>query len=662
MNSRSAARAEHRARKRSAQPGPAANPVAKGPIRAFASKPSARWSAFAFLATLCAWRIAAFTPQPLDSPQTLRPMLHGWFAAFVDRYSTLDAAAGDWTMYCFIAMLIPAALALSHLRWPGRGPAWLHSKWLFLASVAALLIVCRLPILLLPEMNPDETQFIVSANKLFHDPVFFRSVDCGTVGPLDVFPLMLPAALGFSPDYASSRALALAIIFLNACFLYRAFAQFVRDDVARIAILPAAGAFAVLRVPDLIHYSSEHVPTLLATIGLYLCARVLMTPRRYSRGLFLLGMATAAAFFAKMQAVPILLAAAAVLVAYVHCSGNAKPPWKPSAMFAAGLAPLGMLNAVVCAATGVWRDFWITYIAGNVHYADSSVASTFRPSAENAGGTALAHLLAFGAYVARHSEIRLLILACLALLAACAYEILRRRPARMDSPTRWLGVLSIAILAAAIFSVYAARNLFTHYLLLLIVPVCTVMAWPLIRRARAAGSQRNLLPGAVFFVIFNLAWQGYLLAIGNPKVFRSIPPTVRSFESDIVASLTKPDETIIVWGWNARPYLGSGRMPATRDTNMTGFFRPPREIADYHRARFLREASQSAPALFIDAVGATGSREMTDRALFGHEAFPDVKAFVAANYAFLRELRGERFFIRKDLARRTLGGSGQIDK
>ena len=93
------------------------------------------------------------------------------------------------------------------------------------------LIVCRFPFLLANEINPDETFFIAAAEKLFKDPVFFRAVDFVTSGPLNVYPLMIPAVFGISPDYVSTRLIALLIIFASIYVIYRALAL-LTDDAA----------------------------------------------------------------------------------------------------------------------------------------------------------------------------------------------------------------------------------------------------------------------------------------------------------------------------------------------------------------------------------------------------------------------------------------------
>ncbi len=187
-----------------------------------------KWLLYAAIAAFCLFRLATFTPQPLDSPGTLRPILYRWFLWFITLHAHSEQAFSSWSTIGFLALMTPPALAVLNysrcseiVRLPRLLATILCSRALLLGSIAVCLFLCRYPILLAPELNPDEGQFIASAHKLFYDGNFFRSVDCGTSGPLNIYPLMLPAIFGFSPDYASSRVLGLILVFFSIYLLYR---------------------------------------------------------------------------------------------------------------------------------------------------------------------------------------------------------------------------------------------------------------------------------------------------------------------------------------------------------------------------------------------------------------------------------------------------------
>lgn len=503
-------------------------------------------------------------------------------------------------------------------------PGWLSWRVLLFATVAACLFVCRYPALLAYELNPDEGQFIASSHKLFADSNFFRAVDCGTSGPLNIYPLMLPAVVGLSPDYASSRVIALTIEFLGIWLLYRTIALFAPDDVARIAILPAVAAFAIFRHPNLVHYSSEHVPVLLVSLALYLSGRVLRDPGRYRVPVCLLGLLACAAFFTKMQSVPIVVAIAGIAILYVWVALG-RSPWRAGLWFLAGALPLAIGNTVLCVTAGVWGDFRMSYIVTNRRYADIPLPFMHQ-------------LLTFVVYPLDTAEVRFFIVLFFVVTTVFWVESWRVRGKSGAGPVQWFGLMAIVSVAAALFSIYQAHRPFPHYLLFLYIPVCATMAWMLMRQ-----EGRTLF--TIIFVGLAVAYQYYLWVPQNRYFFESIPATIRPLQGDYIRSLTTDGGQIVVWGWTVAPYLGSGRVPATRDTNMANFFRWA-DIGAYYRDRFLRDLRENPAQLIVDAIGPT-SWDMPDRKRYGFEQFPEIDAYIKAHYAYLTERFGERYYVRR---------------
>jgi len=640
----------------------------------------------------CAWRMALFIPQPLDAPGSLRPVLYRLFTRFIRLYDSPEQAFSAWYTFCSIALLIPAALAalnyaVRRSEYPlrERVAAWLGSRTLLFASIAVCLFICRFPALLEPELNPDEGQFLASADKLFYDADFFRAADCGTSGPLNIYPLMLPSVFGISPDFASSRVIALGALFLCIYLLYRTVLLIAPDDIARIAILPAAGMFAVFKNVGFVEYSSEDIPVLLVSLALYTAVRVLRRPANYRVPIFVIGVLSSAAFFAKLQAVPIMAVLAGIAIAYVYVTGGARTGWWSALLFAAGAATLQIINAALCLTTGVWRNFWMSYIVTNLHYAD--VETRF-----------VTGLSPFLSYLGAFDEVRLLLFTLLGLAAAYAFQRLRRKPATASiafletagvsavaislavflyvsnvpavaaylaliaiavvpmylllrwrerppgkDPAQWFGLLIVLFLAASVFSVYEAHRPFPHYLLFLFIPISMTIAWMLMR-------ETNIAFVAVT-VVLTLVCQAYLWGTEDDHVFKNVTATIRAPEGDFIRSMTTPEGRIEVWGWTVVPYLASGRVPATRDTNMANFFRWP-EITKYYRGRFLRDLKSDPPEMFIDAVG-PASFGMVDPRLFNFAQFHEIEAFISTYYVHSADLYGERYFLRRDLAARS---------
>jgi hypothetical protein len=408
-----------------------------------------------------------------------------------------------------------------------------------------------------------------------------------------------------------------------------------------------------------------------------------------------LGVLLSAAFFAKMQSVPIVAAQAGVALACVYAIGHAGKIWRPVLLFVGGGLPLPIANAVMCASAGVWGDFWTCYIRANSSYADTHASfvenlqgfigfvvgpnevlfflfvvlamavaflgirmrerltsdqSAFAQLAVMASVTAAAILLSV--------RDRLTIAAFLSIVAICAAiaygVLLYKRGTFGDDPVRWFGALAMASMAAAWFSVYAAHHPFVHYLVLVFVPLSACVAWMLMRQPG--------IPLAALLVVLLVAYQSYLWSFQDEHVFMNVAATIRAPEGDYIRSQTSPDGRIFVWGWTVRPFLGSGHVPSTRDTNVSNCFRaynlmtmPPvitltpasKQISAYYVNRIVRDMRANPPELFIDAVGPT-SWFLRDPKYYGFEQFPEIAEFVKANYVFLANAYDQRYYLRRD--------------
>jgi hypothetical protein len=661
-----------------------------------------RW-AIAIFCVFAAYRLLTFTPLPLDAPGTLRPVLWDVYLWFSFLHARAEQAMLSWRILLVAALAGVYALALANAVAPsigGKMPAWFRraaaSRAVFFTAAASALFLGRYRAFLDPELNPDEGQFIAAAHALFADPIYFRSVDVGTSGPVNIFPLMLPAVFGFSPDYASARLVSVTLAFVNVILLYRSLAMLTRhESLARLAAAAALGWFAVLENGEFVHYSSEQVPICLTAIAIYLCARLCVDPRHPSRLAAGLGLVAGLGFFAKMQVVPILAAVGALALLRVWLAGpTTAGAFVPRLMtslagFAGGLLLLPVIVWASCVATGTWDETVFSYLRANLSYQASlrgMEMNEFGGWLLTVGDARLIFLwfvtAAAGFAYERLRPWRsgeLLTMVELALVCTLAFygvstlsqvpwigtvneELARRRihlllalasPALLipigmlargsTEAGRWFTAACYAAMPAALYAIYAAHRFYPHYQALAFLPMFATVGAMAIHRGRAFAA---VVLGVGFF------WQAQLLWGRSPNEFASLAVTVRPPEGDPIRALGTPASPITVWGWTVRPYLGSGRPPATRDTNMANFFRNIPEVDTFYRERFLRDLTRARPEVFVDAIGPE-SLIFHDRAQFGFETIPPIAEYVKANYVLVREIGGERIYARRDVAERA---------
>src|ERR1043166_1998244 len=90
---------------------------------------------------------------------------------------------------------------------------WVNGDATFLIALTAVLFVFRWPLFFYPHhLNPDESGFISQALTLRRDPVFWRSVARGSTGPLNMYPLMIPALFGLPINFITARVVGLFLV------------------------------------------------------------------------------------------------------------------------------------------------------------------------------------------------------------------------------------------------------------------------------------------------------------------------------------------------------------------------------------------------------------------------------------------------------------------
>ena len=105
-------------------------------------------------------------------------------------FEWLDAHPASYWIPAILATLALIGWIALGVRAAAREKPLRHSGWVFAVLLLLFLAAWRWPYFFAAsEYNPDESQFIAGAMALAHDPVFWRSVDGVTSGPLDFYAL-----------------------------------------------------------------------------------------------------------------------------------------------------------------------------------------------------------------------------------------------------------------------------------------------------------------------------------------------------------------------------------------------------------------------------------------------------------------------------------------
>lgn len=531
-----------------------------------------------------------------------------------------------------------------------------NSEYTYIATVFAFLLLARWPGFLKGHLNVDEQQFIAGAMKLLQDPIFWRSVDGTTSGPLNIYILTVPAFFGFNLDAATSRCVGLILVFIAVLGLYYSLRYLYSKAIARLSLIPVITTFALMREPDYIHYSSEHLSIAILSVALFIVCY------SYSQGfifknIFVLGFLLGLTPFAKLQGTPISIITA---IFFIHIfwikKQNYKYFLKGFYIFILSFILPTLLVIIITFLFSIFDDFWKSYILQSVLYANnaSEMFTGNQPSFLKA------LLIIFPQWWLDTRDTKaLFVLTSISLLGLLFLRFKYNKnlslTRMMSSDTAVLACYSLLILFASIFAVVKPGTFFEHYLLFLIIPCgffSGVITGEIEKAIRVTPTSRKTKT-IVTTVLIALA-----ICSSSPLVFTGVQSKYFTWNqkkyhnyydlTPLTQTILKhgsPGEYMAVWGWVPELYVDTGLVQATRDGNC--FWQiSPNTLQPYYIRRFVNDLANSKAKLFVDAVSPK-MFAFHDRKTQGYESFPEVKKFVQENYTLIDEITGVRIYSRK---------------
>ena len=402
----------------------------------------------------------------------------------------------------------------------------------YLVSGILLLAFMRLPVIVFNrELNQDESQMLSHAITLLQDPVYWRSVDGTTIGPLDNYLLVLPKLLGFQINYSSGRFMGLLCVAGAWLFLFSALKNWFGISIARrLSVVPLLFV-AFTQEIDFVHYSSEQLPVLLLAFCVWQLSRLDPKTAPVPSGLYLLGLAAGAVPFGKLQAVPIvaviILSAFWVLFRRFQRYGEFK---SVVALVLGGLTvPLFFLAFTL--SFDVFDDLIDFYVLGNAIYASGSTLADIPSQLYK--------------IIALSTDFQLFSLALIIPMVIGLVRIVRLYvPGKMDFHVPFT---ILFLILASIYAVTKSGNDFIHYLNFCIIP------WTLL----AAYGFSAVESWSLAFPAITAIWFGgydayHFVKERRLNAFDSVGKTELR-ESPVVAEILKrkkEGDDMVVWGWN----------------------------------------------------------------------------------------------------------------
>jgi hypothetical protein len=552
-------------------------------------------------------------------------------------------------------------------------PRLLCSAPVYGCTLLVALFAVRLPCFVMPQMNADEGMFLACARKLAADPVFWRSVDGATSGPLNFYALLVPWAFGFPLDFATDRFTNVLCLGGAVVCLYLAARVILPEWQARLGVLPIFGLLAICEHGDLISYSSECVSAFLTALAAWLVFTGFLKPRISCGRVFAAGAVAALLPLAKLQSTPVG-AALGILALAIAISRVKQAGWRPVVSLSGGALAVGAALAAYLAVFGQFETFWQSYVINNIYYNSSAF--------EHVSWTPLSftvYLLKWdmGFFVAALGVYSLGV-GCLLCFrrspaAAEADKIApppgahKRKagpprvvdvPAGQDAKRRLPSLLpfhlfGLGLVAASLYAAYKPLRDFPHYQILTFMPfgllsVLVFSAHLRLPPPRAAAWRSVVFLGVTLAVPLFLSLGGPVVPFGMAL---EVPLKFQCGVCDAIRHYAMPGDLVSIWGWEPDFFVATETVMASRD-----FFTYPQILKtpqrEYYRARYLSDLKRHPPKVFVDAVGPE-MFFLEHREKEGHETFPQLDEYIRSGFEFAGEWEGARIYARKDVFRKA---------
>lgn len=505
----------------------------------------------------------------------------------------------------------------------------LNFALLLLLAMAAF----RWPTLLYKPVNPDEPQFLAGALTMVARRDFWFP-DGMTSGPLVMLPLTLPALVGHPIDFVSGRVIALLLGWGTTLCTGTVLRAVHGERLARFLLLPLGTFMVLVDFWDFTAYSSEWLPLFLcaAATALGLTAFDANGIVASRRRLAACGAVLGALPFSKLQALPIG-AALGVGILFVIAVGPVRARRRDDFLaLLGGVAGSLVVLLAWLAASGRGSDFIAAYLRHNLYYAGSR-AVPWRESARE-----IAYLSGFSWGFASFHIAGLLVL-------AAGLGVIRD----LAGHRRRLAIVAGLMLLSSYYAILAPGRSYPHYLLLLTFPLALAGSL-LFGFFLQPGRLRPVIRIAalIAFPVVSVGIQAIERVAGPEDSLPHLVPVV-SARTPVVSAINRlkqRGDLLAVWGWRPELYVETQLPQATREAHTERQINANPQQA-YFRAHFLADVQAARPAFVVDAVGPEGFLYQ-DAAQSGLGSFPDLAAYVAANYRLAGKNDAYRLYVRND--------------
>lgn len=518
----------------------------------------------------------------------------------------------------------------------------IKSSTFFLLALLALFLLMKLPsIVFNDEINPDESQMIAQALTLHDDPIYFRSVDGTTGGPLDSYLLIIPTWLGLSFDYTTAHITAFILITLCLFITFKTVRSWFGESIARLSIVPVVIVLGITQHKDFSSYNSEMIAIVLLSLSYHIYAKVIgqSSPSLYSIGL--IGLFSGMVPFCKLQGV---LLAIVVCVFLTLDLVTRKNTLQTKVVEIGVLTVSGLLfPSLVVLFTwlnNVYDDFITFYIVSNFTYAGAT--------------NLIDNFLGLPAFFASADQFIWLVLLTGVVVSVWFVTSIRYK---FNNLKNWrVGGFIFALLIVALYSITRTGTGYIHYLYFLVSPLVFCLSYGLywVNQLDVKSSSwldRIVITGVIAILAGYGARTISAYAAGKPinqfPSDRQVGGTmIQTPVTKAILTYAKPGEKLVVWGWRNDYYVKT-QMPQGVAENHVVFSVFNHKMRAAYHSRYIADFKRSMPPVFVDAVGSQ-NLWLTDKKTQGHEFNTGLARIIDQHYTYVGTINDTRMYVRNN--------------
>jgi hypothetical protein len=529
----------------------------------------------------------------------------------------------------------------------------LNSEYVFTFVLIAFVITSRWPSLFWYKgYSIDEDQFLSAAWILIKDPIFFRSVETGSSGPMNIYPMLASMVFGINPGFISIRIVALCITCAALILFYFACKKVSAVEYARTGILIPVAFFGLTSFWDFSGYSSELPSIFYLSIGMVCASSIfainlpeeLFKLRVYS---FFGGFFISLVPFAKLQGVYLALFTSGVLLSAIFLNKHFKIKEKIVSAFVAisGGLSFPLLFVGLLWSTSSFGYFFNSYILNALAYVESGHKG-FNP------------FVFAWEIIQKGIDFQIIFLGwsfitIISLIVLLIIYIIQKRVSGFLS-----FFLCLSFVLIAFYTVIAPRRDWAHYLLF--VPVYLGISMGVLLQVLDNNTffERQKYKSTILCILV------ILICVFPIGIYRSIktnpwigsahqwlPVHSQSYSpvgKAILKAANSNYSNLCVWGYNPDYHSETKLNQSTRLNISTGLF-TNNYLQDFFRKTYLEDLQKNKPEIFVDATARNQFPALNDPEKYRHEVIPEIRDFVAENYTLIEEIDGVRIYKWKEV-------------